>query len=185
MGPELLHKGVQPFNTVDRWECHLLDFDDHSHNHNAMQCSPTMVNFLAQSGQRGILSLLDGFEDLFARFSWTWWLVDAEGGHNDGRWMKFSFAQPVLFLLSFPCQSPVLSWPLIISICWSPHYHCWKVILGGGQGIAVTTGIITNASATSVHWWWLWGECHWPWLISNLHTHHIIWYSSNWNDWPG
>ena len=24
-----------------------------------------------------------------------------------------------------------------------------------GVAIAVTTGIITNASATSVHWWWL------------------------------
>ena len=37
------------------------------------------------------------------------------------------------------------------------------------------------ASATSKHWWWLWGEGHWPRLIPNLHTHLTIWYSSNWN----
>ena len=50
-----------------------------------------------------------------------------------------------------------------------------------GGGISVTTGIITKVSAIAVHWWRLWGEGHWPRLISNLHTHNTIWYSSDWN----
>ena len=44
-----------------------------------------------------------------------------------------------------------------------------------GPGIAVTPAVYCTLGA-------LWGEHHWPRLISNLHTHHTIWYSSNWND---
>ena len=58
----------------------------------------------------------------------------------------------------------------------------WWVLGKSISSIAVTAGIITNASATIVHWWWLWGEGRRPRLISNLHTHHTFWYSSNWND---
>ena len=36
-----------------------------------------------------------------------------------------------------------------------------------------------------IYWWWLWGRAYWPKLTSNLHTCHIIWYSSNWNALDG
>ena len=106
------------------------------------------------------------------------------------------------------CASEQIFLSLILT-AQSQYSHSGSLLQHHCNSIAVTTCIITKASATSVHWWQLWGESHWPRLIPagklvtqgwwvplcggqrpisleyqicTVHTHLTLWYSSNWND---
>ena len=114
-------------------------------------------------------------------FVWYFGLViiHRPGGNSTTTLSPLKYCRLSLSTCKFGCVHLLLallvdgiwrSWLLLwssknVELCllwfdWQPHYEGTVAF-----SIAVTTGIITNASATSVHWWWLWGEGHWPRLI--------------------